>query len=63
MTSDRPYRDGMGFAKAEKILREGAGRQWQSEIVDAFFARAAQIRLVAGKKTSPETAVCSAPRS
>ncbi|MEO0532225.1 MAG: HD-GYP domain-containing protein [Planctomycetota bacterium] len=38
MTSDRPYRKGMPDAKAESILREGAGIQWDPHCVDAFFA-------------------------
>ena len=38
MTSDRPYRKGMPQEKAESILREGAGTQWDDEIVDAFMA-------------------------
>jgi response regulator RpfG family c-di-GMP phosphodiesterase len=37
MTSDRPYRPGMPVKQAETILREGAGTQWDAEIVDAFF--------------------------
>ncbi len=43
MTSDRPYRNGMPLAKAESILREGRGTQWDSDVVDAFFA--AQVDL------------------
>ncbi|QDU90387.1 Cyclic di-GMP phosphodiesterase response regulator RpfG [Pirellulimonas nuda] len=38
MTSDRPYRAGMPLEKAEGILRNGSGSQWDSQIVDAFFA-------------------------
>ena len=37
MTSDRPYRAGMSPDKASTILREGRGRQWDGEIVDAFL--------------------------
>jgi HD-GYP domain-containing protein (c-di-GMP phosphodiesterase class II) len=37
MTSDRPYRTGMPQEKAETILRSGAGKQWDPEMVDAFF--------------------------
>lgn len=37
MTSDRPYRQGMPSEKAEAILREGAGTQWDPECVEAFF--------------------------
>lgn len=38
MTSDRPYRSGMPTEKAESILREGAGSQWDPECIEAFFA-------------------------
>jgi HD-GYP domain-containing protein (c-di-GMP phosphodiesterase class II) len=37
MTSDRPYRKGMTPQKAAAILREGRGRQWDPQIVDAFL--------------------------
>ncbi|WP_197531122.1 HD domain-containing phosphohydrolase [Posidoniimonas corsicana] len=43
MTSDRPYRSGMPWEKAEGILRRGAGQQWDSAVVDAFFAAAADV--------------------
>lgn len=38
MTSNRPYRDGMSIEKAESILRSGAGKQWDAEVVGAFLA-------------------------
>ncbi len=38
MTSDRPYRSGMPCEKAESILREGAGTQWDPQCIEAFFA-------------------------
>lgn len=37
MTSDRAYRKGMSQQQAEKILHEGAGTQWDAQVVDAFF--------------------------
>ncbi len=37
MTSDRSYRKGMPNEKAESILREGAGTQWDAACVNAFF--------------------------
>ena len=37
MTSRRPYRDGMPFEKAETILQNGAGEQWDPEIVATFL--------------------------
>ena len=38
MGSDRPYRKGMPLEKVERILRDGAGTQWDAAIVDAYFA-------------------------
>ena len=37
ITSDRPYRKGMSQDKAEAILHEGAGTQWDPQVVEAFF--------------------------
>ena len=36
MTSDRPYRKAMPEEEAEAILRDGAGSQWDPQVVDAF---------------------------
>lgn len=38
MGSDRPYRNGMPLNKLEGILRDGRGKQWDPEVVDAYFA-------------------------
>ncbi|MEQ8791084.1 MAG: HD-GYP domain-containing protein [Pirellulaceae bacterium] len=38
MSSDRPYRKGMPMEKVESIFRDGAGKQWDAQVVDAFFA-------------------------
>lgn len=38
MTSDRPYRKGMPKARAMTLLREGAGSQWDPQLVAAFMA-------------------------
>ena len=35
--SDRPYRVGMPLERAQAILQEGAGKQWDPEMIDAFF--------------------------
>ncbi|TWT76136.1 Cyclic di-GMP phosphodiesterase response regulator RpfG [Posidoniimonas polymericola] len=43
MTSDRPYRAGMPWEKAEGILRNGAGRQWDPKVVQAFFSAADDV--------------------
>lgn len=37
MSSDRPYRKGMPMDKIESILRAGAGRQWDPQVIQAFF--------------------------
>lgn len=37
MTSDRPYRKGMTTEKAESIIQNGAGGQWDEHCVAAFF--------------------------
>lgn len=44
LTSNRPYRDGMPFEKAENVLRSGAGTQWDARVVDAFFAARDDMR-------------------
>ena len=37
MTSDRPYRAGLPQEKAQAILKDGAGTQWDPEMIEAFF--------------------------
>ena len=46
MSSDRPYRKGMADDKLDEIFRSGAGRQWDADIVDAFFAVRDEIRQI-----------------
>ena len=36
LTSDRPYRKGMSLEKAVAILEEGAGTQWDADLVRTF---------------------------
>lgn len=43
LISDRPYRKGMSFTKACKILEEGAGIQWDKELVRQFIAIAPSL--------------------
>ena len=43
MTADRPYRKAMPFEKAEAILRENTGSQWDAKVVEAFFSALADI--------------------
>ncbi len=44
MVSDRPYRKGMPQEKVERILREGAGTQWDPKVIDVFLRNAPEIR-------------------
>lgn len=46
MTSDRPYRKGMPVEKAQAILKDGSGSQWDPDIVDVFFACFDKIQAV-----------------
>jgi len=38
MTTDRPYRKGMGAPKARRILEAGAGTQWDPACIAAFLS-------------------------
>jgi HD-GYP domain-containing protein (c-di-GMP phosphodiesterase class II) len=38
MTSDRPYRPGMAIEKVDEIFTSGRGRQWDPEVVAAYFS-------------------------
>ncbi len=44
MTSNRPYRNRMSFDKAEKILYDGAGTQWDPELVTTFLQHKDEFR-------------------
>jgi putative nucleotidyltransferase with HDIG domain len=46
MGSDRPYRQGMSDEKLDAILRDGAGRQWDAHVVDAFFRARDDVRQI-----------------
>jgi HD-GYP domain-containing protein (c-di-GMP phosphodiesterase class II) len=46
MTSDRHYRPGMPVEKAQSMLREGSGTQWDPQLVDAFFRVLPQIEQI-----------------
>ncbi|MEX2114223.1 MAG: HD domain-containing phosphohydrolase [Pirellulales bacterium] len=47
MTSDRPYRKGMPDEKLDAILRDGAGKQWDAGVIDAFFRARDDVRRIA----------------
>lgn len=50
MTSDRPYRKGMPDSKVDEIFRDGAGKQWDPQVVEAFFAIRQDIRAICGRE-------------
>lgn len=50
LTSDRPYRRGMGVASALAILADGAGHQWDPGIVEALVQ---QLATAARESTLP----------
>ena len=43
LTSDRPYRKGMNIEKAISILEEGAGTQWDADLVRTFVSIAPSL--------------------
>ena len=45
LTSDRPYRKGMSIEKAVSILEEGAGTQWDADLVRTFIGIAQSLGL------------------
>lgn len=50
MTSDRPYRRGMPESQVAEIFRQGAGRQWDPAVIDAYFASQTDIRDICRKE-------------
>jgi putative nucleotidyltransferase with HDIG domain len=47
MSSDRPYRQGLNESTLDRVFREGAGSQWDAQVVAAFFACRDRIRRMA----------------
>ncbi len=47
MSSDRPYRKGMPDDKLDSIFIAGTGKQWDADVVEAFFAVREEIRRIA----------------
>jgi HD-GYP domain-containing protein (c-di-GMP phosphodiesterase class II) len=43
MTSDRPYRRGMPVEKVDEIFKAGAARQWDPEVIAAYFTAHEEI--------------------
>ena len=50
MGSDRPYRRGMPEDVLDRILREGAGKQWDARIIEAFFSVRDEIREISRRE-------------
>jgi len=46
MTSDRPYRTGLTISRLEEILKEGAGIQWDPNVVAAYFKIHDEVRTI-----------------
>ncbi|MGD9722224.1 MAG: HD domain-containing phosphohydrolase [Pirellulales bacterium] len=55
MGSDRPYRRGMDDDKLDTIMRDGAGKQWDPQVVDAFFRARDEVRAIAHKEVDRVT--------
>lgn len=53
MASDRPYRRRLPEKLIEQTLREGAGRQWDPQVIEAFFRARRDLRKIATKKDHP----------
>jgi HD-GYP domain-containing protein (c-di-GMP phosphodiesterase class II) len=53
MTSRRPYRQGMPTSKAESILREGMGTQWDPAVGRAFFEAIEDIYDICKTRPAP----------
>ena len=46
MSSSRPYRAGLPCHRIEQILAEGAGKQWDKRVIDAFTRCRAKIYVI-----------------
>ena len=53
MTSDRAYRAGRSQEEAEAVLRDGAGTQWDPQVIDAFFRVSEQVAELRRSYRSP----------
>lgn len=53
MSSDRPYRQGIPDEKLDRILREGAGRQWDVQVVEAAFQVRDELRKIGRTEREP----------
>jgi putative nucleotidyltransferase with HDIG domain len=53
MSSDRPYRKGMPDEKLDAIFQAGAGKQWDPDVVAAFFRAREDIRKITNHDPDP----------
>lgn len=53
MSSDRPYRKGIPDEKLDAILRDGAGKQWDSKVIDAAFQVRDELRRIGQDERHP----------
>jgi HD-GYP domain-containing protein (c-di-GMP phosphodiesterase class II) len=64
MGSDRPYRKGLPDEKIDEIFRAGAGKQWDPEVVAAFFRARNDLRDIVNRCAAGfETALNSASQA
>jgi HD-GYP domain-containing protein (c-di-GMP phosphodiesterase class II) len=53
MSSDRPYRKGIPDEKLDIILREGAGSQWDPQVINAAFQVRDELRRIGQAERKP----------
>jgi HD-GYP domain-containing protein (c-di-GMP phosphodiesterase class II) len=53
MSSDRPYRKGIPDEKLDKILHDGAGRQWDPQVINAAFQIRDELRHIGQSDREP----------
>jgi putative nucleotidyltransferase with HDIG domain len=53
MSSDRPYRKGIPDDKLDAILRDGAGKQWDPQIIEAAFKVRDDLRRIGKAERNP----------
>jgi HD-GYP domain-containing protein (c-di-GMP phosphodiesterase class II) len=63
MTSDRPYRKGLPLEKVESILRNGAARQWDPQVVDAYFTVREDVHRICEEFSPNDQLVLQKPKS
>jgi HD-GYP domain-containing protein (c-di-GMP phosphodiesterase class II) len=53
MSSDRPYRKGIPDTRLDQILRDGAGRQWDAQVINAVFQVREELRHIGQSEREP----------